>query len=112
MPTRTVAETVYKGNIRDWGKTKKSLAVIHVPRELADDLHAWRLECEERAREAAAKDKTNRRSSHLTTSSLQTKLEGFWTRTTFAREFFTNLLAISIAEVTLLGHSQNDRDIG
>ncbi len=31
---------------------------IHIPRELADDLEAWRLECEERAREAAAKDKT------------------------------------------------------
>ena len=56
--TLTVAETVYKGNIRDWGKTKKSLTVIHIPRELADDLQAWRLECEERAQEAAAKDKT------------------------------------------------------
>ncbi|MBB5341417.1 site-specific integrase [Tunturiibacter gelidoferens] len=56
--TLTVAETVYKGNIRDWGKTKKSLTVIHIPLELADDLQAWRLECEERAQEAAAKDKT------------------------------------------------------
>jgi integrase len=56
--TLTVAETVYKGNIRDWGKTKKSLAVIHIPHELADDLETWRLECGERAREAAAKDKT------------------------------------------------------
>ncbi|HWA93141.1 MAG TPA: site-specific integrase [Terracidiphilus sp.] len=56
--TLTVAETVYKGSIRDWGKTKKSLTVIHIPRELADDLEAWRLECEQRAREAAAKDKT------------------------------------------------------
>jgi len=56
--TLTVAETVYKGNIRDWGKTKKSLTVIHIPRELADDLAAWRLECEERPREAAANDKT------------------------------------------------------
>jgi integrase len=56
--TLTVAETVYKGKIRDWGKTKKSLTVIHIPRDLADDLEAWRLECEEQAREAAAKDKT------------------------------------------------------
>ncbi len=56
--TLTLAETVYKGNIRDWGKTKKSLTVIHIPKELSDDLQAWRLECEERAREAAAKDKT------------------------------------------------------
>jgi integrase len=56
--TLTVAETVYKGKIRDWGKTKKSQTVIHIPRDLADDLQAWRLECEERAQEAAAKDKT------------------------------------------------------
>lgn len=56
--TLSVAETVYKGSIRAWGKTKKSLTVIHIPRELADDLQAWRLECEQRAREAAAKDKT------------------------------------------------------
>lgn len=56
--TLTVAETVYKGSIRDWGKTKKSLTVIHIPRELADDLEAWRLECEQQTREAAAKDRT------------------------------------------------------
>ena len=56
--TLTVAETVYKGNIRDWGKTKKSLAVIHIPEDLADDLETWRLECQERAQQAAVKDKT------------------------------------------------------
>jgi integrase len=55
--TLTVAETVYKGKIRDWGKTKKSLTVIHIPRQLADDLQAWRLECEEKAREAFSKGK-------------------------------------------------------
>jgi integrase len=55
--TLTVAETVYKGNIRDWGKTTKSLAVIHIPQELADDLEAWRFECEAKARQAAATDK-------------------------------------------------------
>jgi len=27
----SVIETVYKGNIRPWGKTKKSLSVIHIP---------------------------------------------------------------------------------
>lgn len=56
-PTLTVAETVYKGKIRDWGKTKKSLTVIHIPRQLAEDLQAWRLECEEKARQAFAKGK-------------------------------------------------------
>lgn len=55
--TLTVAETVYKGKIRDWGKTKKSLTVIHIPRQLADDLQAWRLECEAKAHEAFSKGK-------------------------------------------------------
>ncbi len=55
--TLTIAETVYKGKIRDWGKTKKSLTVIHIPQKLADDLKAWRLECEEKARQAFAKGK-------------------------------------------------------
>jgi integrase len=53
----TVAETVYKGKIRDWGKTKKSLTVIHIPRRLAHDLQAWRVECEAKAREAFSKRK-------------------------------------------------------
>ena len=55
--TLTVAETVYKGKIRDWGKTKKSLTVIHIPPQLADDLQVWRLECEAKAREAFSKGK-------------------------------------------------------
>ena len=55
--TLTIAETVYKGNIRDCGKTKKSLTVIHIPQDLADDLQTWRLECEQIAVEDAAKDK-------------------------------------------------------
>jgi hypothetical protein len=37
-----VIETVYKGKIRPWGKTKKSLTVVHIPKELADDLQQWR----------------------------------------------------------------------
>ena len=56
--TLKIMETVYKGKIRPWGKTRKSLTVIHIPQKLADDLEAWRLECEKRAREAASKDKT------------------------------------------------------
>ena len=41
----SVVETVYKGNIRPWGKTKKSLSVIHVPSTLAADLKAWKSQC-------------------------------------------------------------------
>jgi integrase len=55
--TLTIAETVYKGEIRDWGKTKKSLSVIHLPSQLADDMETWRIECEAMAREAFKKGK-------------------------------------------------------
>jgi integrase len=43
--TLKIIETVYKGNIRPWGKTKKSLTVIHIPRSLADDLQRWKEQC-------------------------------------------------------------------
>ena len=38
-------ETVYKGKIRAWGKTRKSLTVIHIPRTLSEDLQQWRQVC-------------------------------------------------------------------
>jgi hypothetical protein len=47
-----IVETVYKGNIRPWGKTKKSLTVIHIPRSLADDLQHWKEKCPNSAPEA------------------------------------------------------------
>ena len=40
--TLKIMETVYKGKIRPWGKTRKSLSVIHIPRNLADELQHWR----------------------------------------------------------------------
>jgi integrase len=43
--TMKVTETVYKGKIRSWGKTRKSLAVIHIPSGLSTDLAEWRTEC-------------------------------------------------------------------
>ena len=88
--TLTIAETVYNGNIRDWGKTKKSLSVIHLPQELADDLQAWRLECEQQAKEDFSKG--NRRSPrfHPRSSSLRTGTAVSWTLATIANECFTN----------------------
>lgn len=37
-------ETVYRGKLRNWGKTKKALRPVHIPKELADDLWLWRQE--------------------------------------------------------------------
>ena len=43
--TMRLVETVYKGKIRPWGKTRKSLGVVHLPKELADDLWLWKQQC-------------------------------------------------------------------
>src|SRR5579863_3165550 len=39
-----VVETVYKGAIRPWGKNKRSLGWVHLPKELAEDLWLWKQE--------------------------------------------------------------------
>jgi len=38
-------ETVYKGKIRPFGKTRKSLAPVHLPPVLVSDLLAWKAKC-------------------------------------------------------------------
>lgn len=43
--TMSLKETVYKGKIRPWGKTRKSLSSVHIPRGLATDLEEWRAQC-------------------------------------------------------------------
>jgi integrase len=47
-----VFETAYTGAIRPWGKTKKSLGRVHLPKELADDLWLWKQECPDSSPEA------------------------------------------------------------
>ncbi len=39
-------ETVFRGILRNWGKTRKALRPVHIPQELADDLWLWRQESE------------------------------------------------------------------
>lgn len=43
--TLTVSQTAYRGKLRDYGKTKKSLRTVHVPEGLANELWRWRQEC-------------------------------------------------------------------
>jgi integrase len=38
----TIVETIYKGKIRSYGKTKGSLAEVPIAKDLSDDLTAWR----------------------------------------------------------------------
>jgi hypothetical protein len=37
-------ETVFRGKLRNWGKTRKALRPVHTPKALADDLWLWRQE--------------------------------------------------------------------
>ena len=41
----TISETVYKGKIRPFGKTKKSLGDVLLPKGMVDDLWLWKQEC-------------------------------------------------------------------
>jgi integrase len=47
-----INETVYKGKIRPYGKTPKSLSKIHIPQELVEDLLAWKEKCPDPSPEA------------------------------------------------------------
>lgn len=43
--TLTVSQTAFRGKLRDWGKTKKSLRTVHLPEGLANNLWLWKQEC-------------------------------------------------------------------
>src|SRR5262249_61193602 len=43
--TTRVSETAYRGKIRPWGKTRKSLGVVHIPKKLSTDLWRWKQQC-------------------------------------------------------------------
>src|SRR5271165_6140945 len=43
--TLTVSQTAYRGKLRDFGKTKKSLRTVHLPGGLANELWLWKQEC-------------------------------------------------------------------
>jgi integrase len=50
--TMSVSETAYRGKIRPWGKTRKSLGVVHIPKKLVADLKRWRQQCPDPSPEA------------------------------------------------------------
>jgi integrase len=47
-----VFETTYKGEVRPWGKTKKSLGLIHLPKALVGALSEWKQHCSDDSPEA------------------------------------------------------------
>jgi integrase len=45
--TLDLTETVYRGKVRSYGKTPKSLGKMHLPDDLAAELMEWKLECKQ-----------------------------------------------------------------
>jgi integrase len=43
--TITVSQTAFRGKLRDYGKTRKSLRTVHLPEGLANELWLWKQEC-------------------------------------------------------------------
>jgi integrase len=50
--TLTVSQTAYRGKLRDYGKTKKSLRTVHVPEGLGTELLLWKQQCPDPSPEA------------------------------------------------------------
>jgi len=45
--TLDLTETVYRGEIRSFGKTPRSLGKMHLPDALAEELKEWKVECKD-----------------------------------------------------------------
>src|SRR5260370_34270282 len=41
----SMSETAYRGKMRPWGKTRKSLGGVHIPKKLTADLCRWKQQC-------------------------------------------------------------------
>jgi len=50
--TITVCQTAYRGKLREYGKTRKSLRTVHVPEGLANELSVWKRQCPDASPEA------------------------------------------------------------
>src|ERR1017187_8020552 len=50
--TLSITETVYRRQIRPFGKTPGSLSKVHLPDGMASELQRWKLECTNRSAEA------------------------------------------------------------
>jgi integrase len=70
--TLTVSQTAYKGKLRDFGKTKKSLRTVHLPEGLATELWLWRQECPDRSAEAFIFPNARKRNGSKTNGFIRT----------------------------------------
>ncbi len=108
--TLTIVETIYKGKIRTWGKTKRVSPDSH-SRKLADDLSMASGVKKRPGRHSPRARETPLRCRQKCSCS-RTKMAASWTRTTFASGSCTSSLGARLAEADVPGHPQNDRNAG
>ena len=77
--TLTVNQTAYRGKLREFGKTKKSLRTVHLPEGLVNDLWLWKQECHDRSPEAfifpnARKRKGAKKNSFIRTDNYRARV--------------------------------------
>jgi integrase len=60
--TLSVTQTSYRGKLRDFGKTKKSLRTVHLPEGLVNELWLWKQECPDDSSEAFVFPNSRKRS--------------------------------------------------
>ncbi len=70
--TLTVRQTAYRGELRDFGKTKKSLRTVHLPDGLATELWLWKQECPDRSAEAFIFPNARKRNGSKTNGFIRT----------------------------------------
>ncbi|MBV9342697.1 MAG: tyrosine-type recombinase/integrase [Acidobacteria bacterium] len=71
--TLTVSQTVYRGKLRDYGKTRKSLRTVHVPEGLANDLWLWKQECPDPSPEAFIFPNSRKRNGEIRNGFIRTE---------------------------------------
>jgi integrase len=68
--TLTASQTAYKGKLRDFGKTQKSLRTVHLP--LATELWLWNQQCPDHSAEAFIFPNARKRNGSKTNGFIRT----------------------------------------
>ena len=70
--TLTVSQTTYRGKLRNYGKTKKSLRTVHLPEGLANELWLWKQECPDPSPDAFIFPNTRKRKGAMKNGFIRT----------------------------------------
>ena len=103
--TLTVSQTAFRGKLRDWGKTKKSLRTVHLPEGLANDLWLWKQECPDASPDAYIFPNSRKRNG--------AKKNGFIRTDNYRARVLKKLAEeLGLSEAELPGAAPHDCDAG